>query len=295
MRKLLIALLVLGGIAVGLVELGRHDVGPLVITPPDRQKITLLLSNPRQILTEPGPALRVPLAEEVVSFDRRLLYYDSEPVVIQTKERVPLEVDNYVMWRISEPLACFQTFSGGVANARGRIAREVNAKVREIVGTKTLDEVLTTERDAIMNEITAQSRESLEPFGIEVADVRIVRTELPSGPLKNVDQRMRAERERLAREYRANGDRRAREIRAEADKQARIRVAQATETAEKTRGEGDARSARIYAEAYDADRNFYRFVRSLEAYRKTLGEGDTLVLPPDHEFLRAFQAGTAPR
>ena len=291
MRRLLLVLIVLVAGTLGLVQLGYVDLGPVVITQPDEQKLILLLSDPRDEATTPGVSARIPLLEEPMTFDARWLYLDSEIVTIQTKERVPLEVDNYVIWRIADPLQYFKSFSAGVAKAEDRIDREVNARVREIVGTKTLDEVVTTQRDAIMDEITRQSREKLAPFGIEVNDVRIVSTDLPRGPLENVYSRMRSERERLAREYRAKGDQRAREIRAEADKQARIRVAQAREQAEKTRGEGDARSTKIYADAYNANPEFYRFTRSLEAYRNTLGEGDTLVLPPDHEFLQIFQAG----
>ncbi len=291
MRRLLIVLIVSVALVLGLVQLGYYDLGPVVITQPDEQKLVLFFSNPRDEATRPGVSARVPLADEVMTFDSRWQFLDSETVRIQTRERVPLEVDNYVVWRISDPLAFFQSFSAGTAKAEDRIDREVNARVREIVGTKTLDEVVTTQRDEIMQEITRQSREKLAPFGIEVNDVRIVSTDLPSGPLQNVYDRMRAERERLAREFRAKGDQQAREIRAEADKQARVRVAQARESAEKLRGEGDARSAKIYAEAYNANPDFYRFTRSLEAYRNTLGEGDTLVLPPDHEFFGILQSG----
>lgn len=291
MRRLLIALIVLLAGGLGLIQLGYFDLGPVVITQPDEQKLILLLSNPRDEATTPGVSLRIPLAEEPMTFDSRWLHLDSETVIIQTKERVPLEVGNYVIWRISDPLLYFNSFSAGLSKAEDRIGREVNARVREIIGTKTMDEVVTTERKAIMDEISRQSREKLAPFGIEVSDVRFVSTDLPRGPLENVYSRMRSERERLAREYRAKGDQRAREIRAEADKQARIRVAQAKEQSERARGEGDARSTKIYAEAYNANPEFYRFTRSLEAYRNTLGEGDTLVLPPDHGFLQVFQAG----
>lgn len=293
MRRLLLLLVVLLAVAVGAVQLGRFDVGPLVITAEDEQKLVFLRERPREEATQPGLSFRsgLPLLEKIKTFDRRWLFLDSDSVIIQTKERVPLEVDNYVIWRIAEPKAFDRSFPEGVSPAEDRIDREVNARVREILGTKTLDEVVTSERAAIMENITAQSREALSPFGIEVGDVRIVRTDLPQKTLQNVYDRMRAERERLAREFRAKGDERAREIRADADKEARILVAKANERAERARGEGDARSANIYAAAYNADPEFYAFMRSLEAYRNTLGEGDTLVIPPDHGFLDTFQAG----
>lgn len=293
MRRLILLLLVLVVLGAGLVQLGGYDLGPLVITREDEQKLVLLRERPRETATEPGLSFRsgIPLLERVTNFDRRWLFLDSDSVIIQTRERVPLQVDNYVIWRIADARAFYRAFPEGVARAEDRIAREVNARVREILGTKTLDEVVTSERTSIMAAISAGSREALAPFGIEVGDVRIVGTDLPQKTLQNVYQRMRAERQRLAREFRAKGDERAREIRAEADKEARILVAKANERAERVRGEGDARSAAIYAEAYNADPEFYEFVRSLEAYRKTLGEGDTLVLAPDHEFFGPFQAG----
>ncbi len=293
MRKLIVFLIVVFALVAGAVQLGNYDVGPVLITREDEQKLVFVRQSPRGEATEPGMTWRtgIPLIETVKSFDRRWLFLDSDSVIIQTRERVPLQVDNYVIWRIADPRTFDRSFPGGVTPAEARIDREVNARVREILGTKTLDEVVTTERAAILEAITEQSREALAPFGIEVGDVHIVRTDLPDKTLQNVYDRMRAERERLAREFRAKGDERAREIRAEADKEARILVAKAREKAERARGEGDARAAAIYAEAYNADPEFYGFVRSLEAYRKTLGEGDTLVLPPDHEFFGTFQAG----
>ncbi len=293
MRRLLILGIVLVAVVAGLVQLGTFDVGPIVITREDQQKLIFLRELPRESATEPGIAFRsgIPILEKLKTFDRRWLFLDSDSVTIQTRERVPLQVDNYVIWRIDDPKAFDRAFPEGVARAEDRIDREVNARVREILGTKTLDEVVTTERAKIMADITSQSREALTPFGIHVGDVRIVRTDLPDRTLENVYDRMRAERERLAREFRAKGDERAREIRAEADKEARILVAKANEAAERARGEGDAKSAAIYAEAYNADPEFYEFTRSLEAYRRTLGEGDTLVLPPDHEFFGPFQQG----
>jgi membrane protease subunit HflC len=278
--------LVAAAVAVALVWVGELGIGPVVITREGEQKLVLQFGRPRLQLTEPGLALRIPLVEEVRVFDARLLYLDSDPQQIQTRDEEPLAIDNYVTWRIANPLLFYQSFPRGREGAEAQIDRTVDADVRDVIGQNTLDEVLTGRRVEIMNTITTQSREALEAFGIAVVDVRLNRTELPPGTEENVFARMRTERERLARKLRAEGDEAARQIRADADRNARVIVAEATRDSEILRGEGDAEAAGIYAEAYESDADFYGFVRSLEAYRKTIGEGTTLVLPPDHEFFR---------
>lgn len=294
MRRMLPLLaLVAAAAAVALVWAGELGIGPVVITREGEQKLVLQFGRPRLQLTKPGLALRIPLVEEVRVFDARLLYLDSDPQQIQTRDEEPLVIDNYVTWRIANPLLFYQTFPRGREGAEAQIDRTVDADVRDVIGQNTLDEVLTSRRVEIMNTITAQSREALDAFGIVVVDVRLNRTELPPGTEENVFARMRAERERLARKLRAEGDESARKIRAEADRDARVIVAEATRDSEILRGEGDAKAARIYAEAYETDAEFYGFVRSLEAYRKTIGKGTTLVLSPNHEFFRILGGSRA--
>ena len=142
-----------------------------------------------------------------------------------------------------------------------------------------------------MGEITEKSQGTVGRQGVEVGDVRISRTELPRGAEEGVFGRMRAERDRLGRKYRAEGEEAARRIRAEADRDSLVIVAEARSQSEIERGTGDARAAAIYADAYSKDQDFYEFVRSLEAYRNTIGEGTTMVLSPDHEFFRSFRTG----
>ena len=278
MSRVLFGILILGGILVGLVALGELGFGPVVVTQEDEQKLILMLGDPRDSATEPGWSLRWPLIEEVRTFDRRWLYLSSAAVLIQTRDRERIVVDNYVVWRISDPLQFYKSFPTGISEAREQIKREVEAVVRGTIGRRTLNEVVSDARIEIMDDVTQKSAATLERFGVEVNDVRINRTELPEGTEENVYARMRAERERQARKNRAEGEKAAREIRAEADRQARVIVAQARKQAEVERGLGDAESARIYAEAYSTEPRFYRFVRSLEAYRKTLGEAPEGVL-----------------
>ncbi|MEN8182739.1 MAG: protease modulator HflC [Myxococcota bacterium] len=290
MRRALVALAILAVGLVGLVFLGEQGIGPVVVTREGEQKLILLLGDPREEPTAPGLALRIPLLEEVRSFDARNLYLNVEPAQIPTRDEERIVVDNYVIWRIQDPLLFYRSFPTGTGQAESQIDRVVRSDVREVIGRHTVAAVVTDARVDIMGEITRASAEELARFGIEVLDVRINVTELPPATEQNVYARMRAERQRLARKHRAEGGEEARGIRADADRAALVLVAEATRESEILRGEGDAQSARIYADAYNTDPAFYTFVRSLEAYRKTIGEGTTLVLPPSHEFFRLFES-----
>jgi len=285
MKRLLLIVLAALAAGVGLVIAGDYGFGPIVITREGEQKIILRLGDPRAV-TQPGVALRIPLLETVRSYDRRLLYLNEPPNAIQTRDQEGLVVDNYVAWRIADPVQFFSSFPAGRSQAEPQIDQVVRAAVREVVGQHTLADVLTGKRSEIMQTITEKTNRALGKFGIALEDVRINRTELPKGTEENVFARMKAERERQARKFRAEGGERARRIRAEADREARVIVANARRDSEIARGEGDAQAARIYAEAYGADPKLYAFVRSLEAYRKTLGEHTTLVLSPRSEFFR---------
>jgi membrane protease subunit HflC len=295
MRRVITLIVVVAAAFVGLVKAAEFDLGPLVVTRADEQKLILLLGTPRERATEPGLSWRIglPVLEEVITFDRRWLHLDSRSREIPTMDQERIVIDHYVIWRISDPLQFYKSFPQGRERADRIIDQEVGDNVREVIGRHSILEVLTEAREAIMGEITEKSAAGLERFGIEVADVRINRTELPTRTEENVYARMRAERERLARKHRAEGEEQALTIRADADRRARITVAEASEEAERLRGQGEAESARIYAEAYGQDAEFYRFQRSLEAYRKTLGTGMTMILPPSHEFFRLFQTGGA--
>jgi membrane protease subunit HflC len=290
MRRALLALMLLAAGFLGLVWLGELGVGPVVITREGHQKLILRLRQAQEPPLSPGLGFRIPLVDDVYTFEARQLYLNVEPLPIQTRDEERIVIDNYVVWRIQDPLLFFKSFPSGAGQAELQIDRVVRADVREVIGRHTLPEVVTDARVAIMKEITEASRQELERFGAFITDVRINLTELPRATEENVYARMRAERQRLARKYRAEGEEEARRIRAEANREARVIVAEAREQSEVLRGEGDAEAARIYAEAYDTDPEFYAFVRSLEAYRKTIGHGTTLVLPPGHEFFRLFES-----
>jgi len=289
MRRALLVLVLLAAALTGLVAAGNLGFGPIVITREDEQKLILFLSRERRV-TQPGPSLRWPLLETAESYERRWLYLNTDPDTILTGDGEQLTVDNYAIWRIRDPVAFKRTFPAGMTAAEKGVDRSVRDGVREVIGRHTLEEVLDLQRDAIMREITERTRAKVDAFGIEVADVRINRTELPAGTEESVYARMTTERERLARKNRAEGDERARRVRAEADRDATVIIANARRDGEIARGEGDAEAARIYAEAFASDPEFYAFQRSLEAYRKSIDEKTTLVLSPDAEFFRLFQS-----
>lgn len=291
MRRLLVSLLLLVAAVTGLLVAGSYDLGPVVITREGEQKIILMFGDPRKVTT-PGPDLRMPLLEDTRSYEKRLLYLNTEPLPIQTEDQERLVVDNYVLWRIDDPIQFFASFPEGVVQAEAQIDRVVRAGVREVVGRHTLTEVVSDLRVDIMGQITRRMDEALDKYGVEVADVRINRTELPETTEQNVFARMKTERQRLARKYRAEGEEKARRIRAEADRDARVVVAYAKRDGEMARGEGDARAAGIYAKAYAQAPEFYDFRRSLEAYRKTIGDHTTLVLSPKAEFFRFLESAT---
>jgi membrane protease subunit HflC len=284
MRRLIFLGLIGSAVLAALVWAGEVGVGPIVITHEDETKLVLLFGNPVSVQTEPGLSLRVPFFSDVRTFDKRFQYSNAEPLQMQTRDAQQPVIDHYVVWRIKNPLQFFRSFPAGMTQAAAQVDRVTRSDVREEIGKRTFAEVVTTARNDVMKAITGASAEELEGFGIEVRDVRINRTELPENIEENVFARMRTERERLARKYRAEGDEQGRRVRAEADREARVTVAEATRQASELRGVGDADSARIYAEAHAMDAEFYGFLRRLEAYKKTIGEKTTLVVPPDNEF-----------
>jgi modulator of FtsH protease HflC len=288
MRRVLAALLVLAAVAVGLLWAGEAGWGPLVITHEGEEKLVLFFGNPASIQTEPGVSFRLPLVTDVLDFDGRLIYLNAEAMSIRTRDEDNIIVDNYVIWHIVDPLQFYASFPTGMRGAEERIDKVVEDELRGVIGQKSLQEVVAEQRVPIMDAVSQASDEKLREYGIGVEAVRINRTELPPSTEQNVFARMRAERGRLARKYRAEGEEKGRTIRAEADREARVTEAEAHREAEIQKGEGDAEATRIYSEAHSIAPDFYAFQRRLEAYRKTIGDQTTLVLPPENNFFSLF-------
>jgi len=249
------------------------------------QAIVVQLGEPVRTVQEPGLYFKLPLIQNVLYFDKRLLAYDAAPKEILTKDKQQLVVDNFSRWRIRDPLQFYRTVRNE-AGAQSRLDDVIYSIVRENLGRHTLREIMNEKRTEVMAEVTKESDAKARDYGIAVADVRIKRADLPEKNELNVFNRMRTERERLAKKFRAEGDEEARKIRSESDKDVQILTAAARKQAEITRGQGDAQAVKIFADAYGRDPEFYQLVRTLEAYRNSINEGTTLILSPNSAFFR---------
>lgn len=276
---------------------GGIAVSPILVTNEVQHNILLMPVTGQEYrrISSPGASLIVPFSR-VITLDRRQQHLNAQPVnlIISGGER--LLTDYYVAWRIVDPAAFIRNFpqsqsdvAAGMRKARDRIQESVKGIVGDTLARLQIDELL--ERDEELDRLAERADEDLRETGVAILDVQINRTELPQSSLEAAYGQMREQQRAIAREARVRGERLARELRAAAEKEARATVADARAFAERARGEGDAGAARIYAEAYGRDPEFYAFVRSLEAYRKTLGEGTTLILPPDHDFFQYLTAG----
>jgi membrane protease subunit HflC len=277
---------------VGTIWAGQFGWGPVVIVYEYEYKIPLLLGAPwRDSIDEPGLAFRIPFIETMETLDKRLQYLDAKPAEIILPKGA-MVVDYYAIWRIVDPLEFRRSYPGLVEDANLAIQRRLESQVAATVARMPQEELLA--RAGVLDELGDEVSLTLAEKGIEIIDVRINRTELPRDTEAAVYDQMSEQRRKISRELRARGEREAREIRAKADRVARTTVAEARSKAEIIRGEGDAEAAGIYAAAYGKDPEFYAFVRSLEAYRNTLGTGTTMVVPPDHEFFRYLDPSKKP-
>ncbi|MFK0313339.1 protease modulator HflC [Pseudomonas sp. NPDC090233] len=237
---------------------------------------------------QPGLHMKIPYVNQVRKFDARLMTLDAPTQRFLTLEKKAVMVDAYAKWRVKDAERFYTATSGMKQIADERLSRRLESGLRDQFGKRTLHEVVSGERDALMADITASlNRMAAKELGIEVVDVRVKAIDLPKEVNRSVFDRMSTEREREAREHRAKGNELAEGIRADADRQRRVLLAEAYREAEETRGDGDAQSASIYAKAYNQDADFYAFYRSLQAYRESFSsKSDVLVLDPKNEFFR---------
>lgn len=240
---------------------------------------------------QPGLHFKVPLIQKEHKFEARVLEYDAAAAKIITDDKKHLVIDNYARWKIIDPLKFYQTV-GNEPGAQSRLDDIVFSEMREELARHTLTEIVSVNREKIMEKVAEQCDQKAEDYGIQVIDVRIKRADLPQEVTQSVFDRMKAERERIAKRYRSEGEEEAVKIKADADKQKTILLAEAYEKAEKLKGKGDAEALRIYAQAYEKDPEFYSFVRTLEAYGNSLGEGTTIVLPAGSEFFKYLNPPT---
>ena len=244
-----------------------------------RQVVILQFGEPVRIIKTPGLYFKLPAPLQVAQhFDDRLLEYDVAPEEILSKDKKSLIVDNYVRWRIVDPLLFLQTVQTEPI-AKTRIDDIVYSELRRELGTHNMSEIITENRELIMEKVTRESAAATKPYGIEVVDVRLKRVDLPQNNEQSIYRRMQAERIRQANKFRSEGEEESQKIKASTDKDKTIILATAYKEAEEVKGEGEAKAVDIYARAFSKDPDFYEFYRTLETYKIILDKKTTLVLP----------------
>ena len=255
-----------------------------------QQALVLQFGEPKRIIQEPGLSFKIPFIQDAVFYESRVLSLipqDAEEIILADQKR--LQVDAYARYRIEDPLLFFQTVRNEFG-ARARLESIIDSSVRRVLGRETLASILTGEREAINGSIRDEVNESVKSLGIEIIDVRLRRADYPQATSQNIFNRMKSEREREAKEFRATGEEEAQKIRADAEKTRTVIVAEARREAQEVRGQGDSEAIRIYADSFGRDPEFFAFYRSMEAYRKSIGEsGTSMVLSPNSSFFRYFK------
>lgn len=283
--------LVIGLIVVLLV------MGMSVFVVDQRQNaIVFRLGEVIAIKKEPGLYFKVPLLDNVRFFDIRILTIDSaEPERFLTSEKKNVLVDLFVKWRITDVRSYYTSVAGEEMRAQTRLLQTINDGLRAEFGNRTVNDVVSGERDKIMELMRNKANEDASKIGVEVLDVRLKRVDLPQEVSESVYRRMEAERKRVANELRSTGGAESETIRADADKQREVILAEAYRDAQRIKGEGDAKASATYARAYEINPEFYTFYRSLEAYRASFkSRNDILVLEPNSEFFRYLKSGGNP-
>ena len=255
-----------------------------------QQALVLQFGEPKRIIQDPGLAIKMPFIQDVEYYEKRVLSLipqDAEEVILADQKRIL--VDAFARFRISNPLLFYQTVRNEFG-ARARLESIIDSSVRRVLGSETLASILTGKRNDINNNIRDEVEQSVTSLGIEIIDVRLRRADYPESTSQNIFNRMKSEREREAKEFRATGEEEAQKIRADAEKTRTVIVAEAAREAQENRGRGDSEAIDIYAKSFGQDADFFSFYRSMEAYRKSIGESQTsMVLAPDSEFFKFFK------
>jgi modulator of FtsH protease HflC len=260
----------------------------LYIVDQRQRAIVFQLGEVVSVKTSPGLYFKIPMVQNVRFFDSRILTMDAEePERFITSEKKNVLVDLFVKWRIVDVKQYYISVQGDEALARVRLAQTVNSSLRDEFGNRTVHEVISGERDKIMEIMRQKADADARNIGVEVVDVRLKRVDLPSEVSESVYRRMEAERKRVANELRSTGFADSEKIRSNADRQREVIMAKAYRDAQKNKGEGDAKATKIYAEAFSKNPEFYSFYRSLEAYKQSFqNNSDMMVLEPNSEFFK---------
>ena len=283
------------GIALAIVAiaLGILIDGSLFTVDQTETALVLQFGKPVRPVNEPGLQFKIPFVQNVVYFDKRLLDVEPPPEEVIASDQKRLVIDTYTRYRIVNPLLFYQTV-GTEDGVRARLTALVSSSLRQVVGKVPLSALLSAQRADIMHLIRDDVHRTAKSFGIDVVDTRIRRADLPQQNSEAIYARMNSERQQQAALYRGEGQQAAQTVRANADREVTVIIADAQRDAQKLRGEGDAAATAIYAKAYDQDKNFFAFYRSLEAYRTALaGKNTTFVLSPDSSFFRFFNSAAS--
>ena len=284
----------LGPVAAVLIALLLVASSALFTVDQRQNAIVFQLGEVKEVIVKPGLHFKWPLIQNVRLFDMRILAYDDvEPLRFLTQGNKPVLVDSFIRWRIVDVRLYFVSVQGNEVEATRRLRQTISGALRDEFGGRTVHDVVSGERDAVMEKVRAKADQDLRRIGVEIVDVRLKRVDLPQEVSESVYRRMEAERKRIANELRSTGSAEAERIRADADRQREVILANAYRDAQKTKGEGDARAAATYAKAFSENAEFYAFYRSMEAYRSTFrGRNDLMVLEPGSDFFRYLKDPT---
>jgi membrane protease subunit HflC len=281
----------LGPVVAIVVVLAAIVSGTLFTVDQRQNAIVFQLGEVKDVIQKPGLHFKWPLLQNVRLFDMRILTFDdAEPLRFITSEKKPLLVDSFVKWRIIDVKQYYVSVQGDEFRAATRIKQTISDGLQAEFGRSNMHDVVSGQREEIMSEVRQKAGVDLKRIGVEIIDVRLKRVDLPQDVSDSVFGRMQAERKRIANEQRSTGSAEAERIRADAERQREIILAEAYRDAQRVRGEGDAKSAGIYAAAFSQNPEFYSFYRSMEAYRSTFrGRNDLMLLEANSDFLRYFR------
>jgi membrane protease subunit HflC len=282
-----------GAVIAGAIALLLILSASMFVVDQRQNAIVFRLGEVVSIKKDPGLYFKVPMLDNVRYFDVRILTIDTaEPERFLTSEKKNVLVDLFVKWRITDVRSYFTSVGGDELRAQTRLLQTINDGLRAEFGNRTVHDVVSGERDKIMDLMRKKANEDASKIGVEVLDVRLKRVDLPQEVSESVYRRMEAERKRVANELRSTGSAESEKIRADADKQKEVILAEAYRDAQRIKGEGDAKASAIYAKAYEINPEFYAFYRSLEAYRASFkNKSDVLVLEPNSDFFKYMKSG----
>ena len=262
----------------------------LFIVKQTEQALVLQFGDPIRVIKEPGLKIKIPLIQNAVFYDTRVLDFDAEVEEVILSDQKRLLVDAFIRYQIVDPLKFYQS----VSNENGfkaRVGGILSGSLRRVLGSNPLEVVLSVNRSELMEKIQGELDKESSNFGVKMIDVRIKRADLPKANSEAIFARMRAEREKEARQFRAEGSEESQIIKSTAEKERTVIIADANKKSQTIKGEGDGKAIKVYAEAFNKDKEFFKFYRSMEAYKKVFKEGDddpTLILSPDSDFFKYF-------